>query len=86
MYGDDGIDVMENKYLDKFKFLERNHNTCFKNIDKLLKSGAVEIETVANEKLKIRRDLKRAMKRDEKLTELQAQYKVSEPILSRFHP
>lgn len=70
MYGDDGIDVMENKYLDKFKFLERNHNTCFKNIDRLLKSGAVEIETVANEKLKIRRDLKRAMKRDEKLTEL----------------
>jgi hypothetical protein len=70
MYGDDGIDVMENKYLDKFKFLERNHNTCFKNIDKMLKSGAVEIETVANEKLKIRRDLKRAMKRDGKLTEL----------------
>jgi hypothetical protein len=70
MYGDDGIDVMENKYLDKFKFLERNHNTCFKNIDKMLKSGAVEIETVANEKLKIRRDLKRAMKRNGKLTEL----------------
>ena len=25
MYGDDGIDVMETKYLDKFKFLERNY-------------------------------------------------------------
>ena len=25
MYGDDGIDVMENKFLDKFKFLERNY-------------------------------------------------------------
>lgn len=45
-YGDDGIDVMENKYLDKFKFLERNHNTIFKNIDKFLSEGAVEIEPI----------------------------------------
>ena len=51
LYGDDGVDVMENKFLDKFQFLENNHNTCFRNIDKFLKSGAVDIEPVEQAKL-----------------------------------
>ncbi len=42
---------MENKFLDKFQFLESNHNTCFRNIDKFLKSGAVDIEPVEQAKL-----------------------------------
>jgi hypothetical protein len=50
MYGDDGIDVMENKYLEKFKFLERNHNSISKKINKFLDSGAVEIEPVEKAK------------------------------------
>ncbi len=85
-YGDDGIDVMENKYLDKFKFLERNHNTIFKNIDKFLSEGAVEIEPIEKAKSKIRREMKRMMKKDENLTALQAQYKASDPLISIFHP
>jgi len=63
MYGDDGIDVMENKYLDKFKFLERNHTTIFKNIDKFLSKGAVELETIEKAKSKIKREAKRIMKK-----------------------
>jgi hypothetical protein len=27
MYGDDGIDVINTKYLDKFEFLESNFNS-----------------------------------------------------------
>jgi hypothetical protein len=27
MYGDDGIDVINSKYLDKFEFLESNFNS-----------------------------------------------------------
>lgn len=77
---------MQNKFLDKFRFLERNHNSCFKNIDSLLQSGAVDTEPVEKAKLKTAKDVKRAMKADKKLTELEAFHKVSEPILSRFHP
>ena len=64
MYGDDGIDVMENKYLEKFKFLERNHNSISKKIKKFLDSGAVEIEPVEKAKQKVRREAKRLMKLD----------------------
>lgn len=45
-YGDDGIDVMQNRFLDKFKFLERNHYTSVKSVSKLIKSGVVDVETV----------------------------------------
>lgn len=72
MYGDDGIDVMENKYLDKFKFLERNHKPIFKNIEKFLSKGAVELETIEKAKSKIRRETKRIMKKENGITELQA--------------
>lgn len=27
MYGDDGVDVVHSKYLDKFEFLEQNFNS-----------------------------------------------------------
>jgi len=64
MYGDDGVDVMENKFLDKFKFLERNHTTIFKNIDNLLSKGAVETDTIEQAKSKVKREVKRIMKRD----------------------
>ena len=86
MYGDDGIDVMENKFLDKFKFLERNHTTIFKNIDKFLEKGAVEVETIEKAKSKIKREVKRIMKKEEGLSELQALYKASDPLISLYHP
>ena len=55
---------MENKFLDKFKFLERNHTTIFKNIDKFLSKGAVETDTIEQAKSKVKREVKRIMKRD----------------------
>jgi hypothetical protein len=55
---------MNNKFLDKFQFLERNHTSCFKNIEQFIASGAVDIEPVEQAKLKIRKDVKRAMKAD----------------------
>jgi DNA-directed RNA polymerase I subunit RPA1 len=51
-YGDDGIDVMNTKFLDKFKFLERNHKICFQDSEKIYKSGALDTETVEKAKLK----------------------------------
>ena len=36
MYGDDGVDVMETKFLDKFKFLERNYSMMSRRAKKLV--------------------------------------------------
>jgi len=36
MYGDDGIDVMENTFLNKFKFLERNYDMMSMKAKKLV--------------------------------------------------
>jgi DNA-directed RNA polymerase I subunit RPA1 len=85
-YGDDGIDVMQNRFLDKFKFLERNHYTSVKSVAKLIKSGVVDVETVPKALAKIKHDVKRAMRKDGLLTETDAWNKVCDPILSRFHP
>lgn len=85
-YGEDGVDVMHNKFLDKFKFLERNHSSCFKNIDQLLNSGAVDTETAEKSKLKTRKDVKRLMKKNPKISEYDALNCVSDPILQRLNP
>ena len=63
-YGEDGVDVMNTKFLDKLKFLERNHSTCFRNINTLLKSGAVETEAVEKAKQKTEKQIKSLMKND----------------------
>jgi len=47
LYGDDGVDVMDTKFLDKFKFLERNHENIFsKQSKRVIKSGALRIEPI----------------------------------------
>jgi hypothetical protein len=41
---------MENKFLNKFKFLEQNHTIVQRKVKHLLKSGAVEIEPIIKAK------------------------------------
>lgn len=53
-YGEDGVDVMENRFIDKFKFIEQNHDSLFTRSDEFLKSGAVQIEPIEKAKKKIR--------------------------------
>jgi len=68
MYGDDGIDVMDTKFMNKFKFMENNHTLIQSRVKKFLSSGAVEIETVPKAMKQIARDAKRLCKSDKKLT------------------
>ena len=49
MYGDDGVDVMETKFLDKFKFMEKNYNSMSMKAKNLVQTGAVEIEPIRKE-------------------------------------
>ncbi len=50
LYGDDGIDVMNNKFLDKFTFLEHN----FKSVIRPYESAQImeKVDMVASEKIK----------------------------------
>lgn len=64
MYGDDGVDVMETKFLNKFRFMENNHTTIDHRVRNFLSSGAVEIETVPKVKKQIAREAKRILKTD----------------------
>jgi hypothetical protein len=52
----------------------------------LLKSGAVEIEPIIKAKQSMDKHVKKLMKADPQLTEVQAKQAVAEPLLSRFHP
>ena len=51
-----------------------------------LEKGAVEVETIEKAKSKIKREVKRIMKKEEGLSELQALYKASDPLISLYHP
>ena len=53
LYGEDSVDVMENGYLNKFKFLENNYTTMQKRASHYIDSGAVAIEPIAVAKRKI---------------------------------
>jgi len=86
MYGDDGIDVMETKFLDKFKFLERNYNTMSRRAQKLVESGAVEIEPIKAEYKQVLKRAKKAMQNDSSLSTKEAKELVSEPLIAKFNP
>lgn len=41
-YGDDGVDVMNNGFLDKFGFIEKNHSALLHKGKDFLKAGVAE--------------------------------------------
>ena len=41
MYGDDGIDVMNHRFLDKFKFMEANYRSLPNKANELIEKGIV---------------------------------------------
>ena len=72
MYGDDGIDVMEVKFLDKFKFLERNYSAMSRKAKQLVQTGAVEIEPIKKEHKMVLKKAKKLMQEDSSLTASEA--------------
>jgi DNA-directed RNA polymerase I subunit RPA1 len=65
MYGEDGIDVMNTKFLDKFKFMENNFRSLDNKAEMLIEKGVVNEKDVSKHKhktskkeKKIKKDLK----------------------------
>ena len=86
LYGDDSVDVMQTKFLDKFKFLENNYMDQSKRATKLIESQAVEIEPVQNHKKSVKRQAKKLLKSGECESTEEAKLQVSEPIIGLFNP
>ena len=72
MYGDDGVDVMETKFLDKFKFLERNYHSMSRKAQKLVQTGAVQIDPIKKENKLINKTAKKLMQANSSLTGTEA--------------
>jgi len=53
VYGEDGVDVLNTKYLDKFEFLEQNFNSLISKGEDIM--GKVDQDSVASYKKKTRR-------------------------------
>lgn len=84
LYGEDGIDVINTKYIDKFDFLEQNFNSLIHSGQDIYKT----VNTTKIEKMK-KRQVKAAdklRKVDKSLTERQALEKVMDPLISSHHP
>ena len=86
MYGDDGIDVMETKFLDKFDFLERNYEAMSRRAKKLVQTGAVEIEPIKKDHKNTLKKAKKLMQEDPELGATEAKQLASDPPLSKFNP
>lgn len=86
MYGDDGVDVMETKFLDKFKFLEHNYSMMSQRAKKLVQTGAFEIEPIKKEHKSVLRKAKKLMQSEPSLGASEAKQRVSDPLISMFNP
>lgn len=89
LYGEDGVDVMNSKFLDKFRFMERNHASIFGRSKPILDSGVIQIEPIEQAKKQIRREAKVIYAKDKAAGQERAKELAVlrfDPLLSQFHP
>lgn len=84
MYGDDGIDVINSKYLDKFDFLESNFNSLITSGQDIL--SKVDSEKVLEHKKATKRAARQLKKLNPQISSKEALQNCSDPLLSIFHP
>ena len=84
LYGEDGVDVLNTKYLDKFEFLEQNFNslvTTGSDIVRRTDSEAVKAHLKASKRV-----AKMLKKANPSMSSREALTQSSDPLLSLFHP
>lgn len=84
VYGEDGTDVINTKYLDKFEFLEQNFNSLVKTGSDIVKK--TDFDTVADHKKKSKRIAKALKKANPEMSTKEALMESSDPLLTMFHP
>ena len=66
MYGDDGIDVINTKYLDKFEFLEQNFNSLITRGQDIIRK--VDCKKVGEYKKAVKKQAKKERQLDPDLS------------------
>ena len=84
MYGEDGADVLNTKYLDKFEFLEQNFNSLVKAGSNILKK--TDFETIPDHKKKTKRIAKQIKKANPTFSNREAIKASSDPAINLYHP
>ncbi len=80
---------MNTKFLDKFRFLERNQAIILGKCKSIIDSGVLQIEPIEKAKKEIRREAKVIYSKQKSLGQEKAKELALlqfDPLLSRFHP
>ena len=59
LYGEDAIDPMNRSYIDKFRFMERNHSIISSKSKPILESGVLQTNSIEAAKKEIRHEAKK---------------------------
>jgi len=86
MYGDDGVDVMHNRFLEKFKFMEANYRSLPNKAEELIKKGIVQEKPVRRAKEKFHKAEAKIAKKNPKLTGYEVANLTADPVLSMYDP
>ena len=86
MYGDDGVDVMHNRFLEKFKFMEANYRSLPNKAEELIERGIVQEKPVKKHKEKTLKAEKRLAKKNPTLTGYEISNLTNDPVLSLYDP
>ena len=84
LYGEDGVDVLNTKYLDKFEFLEQNFNSLVTTGSDIVRR--TDSEAVKAHKKASKRVAKMLKKANPSMSSREALTQSSDPLLSLFHP
>ena len=87
LYGEDGIDVMNSKYLDRFAFLEQNFTSLISNYNAADIMSRVDAKQAENYKHLDRKNMKRVKKENPTMSKSEI-YKNHRgvPAISLYHP
>lgn len=86
LYGEDSIDVMNNKYLDRFGFLEQNFTSLITQYNGKEILDRVNQEQVEIFKQKARRQLKIIKRDNPGISKTELKKFKGDPVISALHP
>lgn len=87
LYGDDGIDVVSSKFLDRFSFLEQNFTSLITNYNSADIMSRINTDEAENYKHEVRKAMKRIQKENPALTKTEIiKNHRGDPSISKYHP
>lgn len=86
LYGEDGIDVMDSKYLEKFDFLEKNFTSLITSYNGTEILSKVNRTAVEDYKHKCKKVLKRMKRENPAISNTELKRHRGDPALSLYHP